>query len=107
MSAVLLSWMLVWSTPPGGASLPADGHSLSGSGAVSGPVPLDLKPLREPLDRAAATLERALHRLESLPAELRGGVHLGSIVLAVLVTILLMTVIHQHGLAASKENRRS
>lgn len=107
MSALLLSWILVWTAPPGGSAPPAGGHGLPGSGAVSGPGPLDLKPLREPLDRAAAALERAVRRLENLPDELRGGVHLGSIVLAVLVTMLLMTVIHQHGLAASKENRRS
>lgn len=78
---------------------------------VSAPPPhpdlqLDLKPLREPLDRAAAVLERALGRLESVPAQVENAVHLTSIALAVLLTIVVMTVIHQHGLAASKENRR-
>lgn len=111
MSAVLLSWMVIWTAPSGSLSLPAGSHGWLESRAVadarSGPVPLDLKPLREPLDRGAAALERAVRRLEGLPDELRGGIHLTSIVLAVMITALLMTVFHQHGLAASKENRRS
>jgi hypothetical protein len=67
---------------------------------------LDLKPLREPLDRAAAALERALGRLEALPLLVENAVHFTSIAVAVLLTVVVMTVIHQHGLAASKENRR-
>jgi hypothetical protein len=71
----------------------------------------DLAPLKAPLDKAAAALERAVRLAEDARAEAVRVINWfaagAAAVVAALVTAVVLHAVHLHGLAAGKEDRRN
>ncbi|HMP03577.1 MAG TPA: hypothetical protein PKD86_15100 [Gemmatales bacterium] len=68
---------------------------------------IDLRPLREPLDRAAAACERALAAIENFKADLFHALNLALSAAASLVTAVLMLILQQLGLSAGGDDQPS
>lgn len=77
--------------------------------ASAGPPPspppgLDLSPVKVPLDRVAAAVEKALTQIDQATGDALKLLNWAAVAGAVLLTVLVMHTIHLHGLAASKSN---
>jgi hypothetical protein len=73
----------------------------------SPPPGIDLSPVKAPLDRMAAAVEKALGQVDLVKGDIFKAVSWTSLAGAVLLTVLAMQTIHLHGLAASKSNLNS
>ncbi len=73
----------------------------AGSGPPTG---IDLSPVKAPLDRVAAAVEKAIAQLDQVKGDAFKLLNWTAVAGAVLLTVLVMQTIHLHGLAASKSN---
>ncbi len=66
--------------------------------------PLDLSPVKAPLERVAGAVEKALSQIETVKLDALWALNWSVLAGSVLITILVMHTVHLHGLAASKTN---
>lgn len=72
--------------------------------AGAGPAGIDLSPVKAPLERMAAAVEKALGQVEQVKGDALKAMNWTAVGGAVVLTVLVMQIIHLHGLAASKSN---
>ena len=70
-------------------------------------VKIDLSPLKEPLDKAAASFDRAVKLAENARAEVIQTLNWVGMAVASLVTALAVNLYHTRQLYQQKEDRRS
>ncbi len=73
--------------------------------AEANPIKLDWTPLKAPLEKGAASLERGCQLLQNFKDDLLHAIQWTLIGVASVLTATLLNVIHLHGLARSKQNR--